>query len=207
MGVDSGLPDFRGPEGFWRAYPPLRQRGLTLPQVSTPGWFEHDPQFAWWFFGHRIELYRNTPPHNGFNILREWASRMPNGYFVFTSNVDGHFQKAGFDPERVIECHGSIQYMQCIDAHISDDIWEVPADFHLEVDMKTLRAKLPLPFGPPSFEESKRILARPNVLMFGDWGWIGDRTNAQHGRYTNYIAQLYDQHEPYVVIEMGMIIK
>ena len=22
MGVDSGLPDFRGPQGFWRAYPP-----------------------------------------------------------------------------------------------------------------------------------------------------------------------------------------
>jgi len=30
MGVDSGLPDFRGPEGFWRAYPPFRQRGLRF---------------------------------------------------------------------------------------------------------------------------------------------------------------------------------
>ena len=43
MGVDSGLPDFRGPEGFWRAYPPLKERGLTLPQVSTPAWFRERP--------------------------------------------------------------------------------------------------------------------------------------------------------------------
>ena len=35
MGVDSGLPDFRGPEGFWKAYPLLEKLGLTLPEVST----------------------------------------------------------------------------------------------------------------------------------------------------------------------------
>ena len=34
-------------------------------------------------------------------------------YFVFTSNVDGHFQKAGFDKEKVLECHGSINHYQC----------------------------------------------------------------------------------------------
>jgi NAD-dependent SIR2 family protein deacetylase len=28
MGVDSGLPDFRGPDGFWKAYPPYRHLGL-----------------------------------------------------------------------------------------------------------------------------------------------------------------------------------
>jgi len=35
MGVDSGLPDFRGPEGFWRAYPALRDRGIMLPSSLT----------------------------------------------------------------------------------------------------------------------------------------------------------------------------
>lgn len=33
IGVDSGLPDFRGPEGFWKAYPPLKKRNLTLPEM------------------------------------------------------------------------------------------------------------------------------------------------------------------------------
>ena len=36
MGVDSGLPDFRGPEGFWKAYPPFR--GQAFSAISTPHW-------------------------------------------------------------------------------------------------------------------------------------------------------------------------
>jgi hypothetical protein len=34
MGVDSGLPDFRGPEGFWRAYPALRHHGFSFRRLS-----------------------------------------------------------------------------------------------------------------------------------------------------------------------------
>ena len=33
IGVDSGLPDFRGQEGFWKVYPPLKEKGLSLPQM------------------------------------------------------------------------------------------------------------------------------------------------------------------------------
>ena len=35
MGCDSGLPDFRGPEGFWKAYPPIKEKGLTFPEVVS----------------------------------------------------------------------------------------------------------------------------------------------------------------------------
>ena len=35
VGVDSGLPDFHGPEGFWKAYPPYREKGLVLPDVVS----------------------------------------------------------------------------------------------------------------------------------------------------------------------------
>src|SRR5437868_6009551 len=45
MGVDSGLPDFRGPEGFWKAYPPFR--GKQFSDLSTPHWFKTDPSVAW----------------------------------------------------------------------------------------------------------------------------------------------------------------
>ena len=36
MGVDSGLPDFLGPEGFWKAYPMFRQRGVRFEDMATP---------------------------------------------------------------------------------------------------------------------------------------------------------------------------
>ena len=108
MGVDSGLPDFRGPQGFWRAYPPYERLGLHFVAVANPRWFVEDPELAWGFYGHRMGLYRRTEPHEGFAILRRWAERMPRGGFVYTSNVDGHFQRAGFDPDRIVEVHGTI---------------------------------------------------------------------------------------------------
>src|SRR5215471_1744008 len=92
MGVDSGLPDFRGNEGFWKAYPPFRKLGLTFIGLAQPYWYHSDPQQAWGFYGHRRNLYRATTPHEGFGILRRWAEKMRAGYFVFTSNVDGQFQ-------------------------------------------------------------------------------------------------------------------
>jgi NAD-dependent SIR2 family protein deacetylase len=92
MGVDSGLPDFRGPEGFWRAYPALKSRGLQLESTSTPHWFKSDRQFAWGFFGHRYNLYSKATPHHGFQIILNWGRQMESGYFAYTSNVDGHLQ-------------------------------------------------------------------------------------------------------------------
>ena len=113
MGVDSGLPDFRGKEGFWRAYPPYQRLGLDFVSLANPRWFAEDATLAWGFYGHRMGLYRRTTPHEGFAILRRWASRMSRGAFVFTSNVDGQFQRAGFAPERIVEVHGSFDGMQC----------------------------------------------------------------------------------------------
>src|SRR5215218_7251374 len=89
MGVDSGLPDFRGPKGFWRAYPPYRALGLRFEELADPVHFDADPELAWGFYGHRLALYRGTVPHAGFGVLLRWAQERPT--FVFTSNVDGQF--------------------------------------------------------------------------------------------------------------------
>ena len=113
MGVDSGLPDFRGREGFWNAYPPYQRLGLDFITLANPRWFTDDPTLAWGFYGHRMALYRQTTPHQGFSILHRWAKQMNRGAFVFTSNVDGQFQRGGFDPERIVEVHGSFDGMQC----------------------------------------------------------------------------------------------
>ena len=108
MGVDSGLPDFRGNQGFWRAYPPLN--GIPFEVMANPKKFEDNVRLAWGFYGHRLELYRKTVPHKGFSILQKWVQNKP--FFIYTSNVDGQFQKAGFSEDRIIEIHGSIHHLQ-----------------------------------------------------------------------------------------------
>ena len=193
MGVDSGLPDFRGTQGFWRAYPLYEKLGLDFASMANPRWFVQDPACAWGFYGHRLALYRETVPHQGFAVLRRLAERMTHGAFVFTSNVDGHFQKAGFAAERVVEIHGSIHLVQCT----AGCPGIAPADpFHVVLDPETLRAREPL----PRCERCGGLL-RPNILMFGDGGWDASRANAQEATLDAWLEAVGDAR--LLVVECG----
>jgi NAD-dependent SIR2 family protein deacetylase len=185
MGVDSGLPDFRGDHGFWRAYPPFEKMGLNFIDLANPRWFSSDPTLAWGFYGHRLNLYRVTEPHAGFAIFRRWSERMNHGAFVFTSNVDGHFQRAGFHPHQIVEIHGSIEWMQCT-RKCGEPLFAAAADGNdITVDETTMRAGEPLPVCPGC-----GALARPNVLMFGDPSWNGARTGDQWNRLDRWLQSL-----------------
>jgi len=196
MGVDSGLPDFRGNEGFWKAYPALKQAQLDFTEMASPRTFVQDPALAWGFYGHRLKLYRETRPHAGFSLLHAWAQAKPLDFRVFTSNVDGQFQKAGFDDSGIHECHGSIHHLQCMD-RCRDDIWSAES-FEPEVNEATCQLVSPMPKCPHCGG-----LARPNVMMFGDWGWLGQRSQGQAGRETNWLSALADQGVRMAVVEMG----
>lgn len=192
MGIASGLPDFRGPGGFWSVYPALGRARIAFESIANPAAFETDPRLAWGFYGHRLDLYRRTTPNAGFSLLRDLAKDMPHGIRAFTSNVDGHFQKAGFAPDQVCEIHGSIHHLQCT-AGSCQQIW--PADaFQPEIDADNCSLLGELPHCPHC-----GALARPNILMFGDWGWIDRRTTLQYQRLQQWLATV----ERLVCIEIG----
>jgi NAD-dependent SIR2 family protein deacetylase len=197
MGVDSGLPDFRGDQGFWRAYPPYEKLGLSFVEMANPDWFSRDPELGWGFYGHRFGLYRMTVPHHGFHILKKWGERMPRGFFVFTSNVDGQFQRAGFPPDRIVEVHGAIDWLQCT-ADCGIGIFEcAPSNPQpVQVDMHTMRAVGPLPSCPQC-----GAIARPNILMFGDWEWDGRRTGEQQRRLNCWLQEIRNAN--LAVVECG----
>ncbi len=192
MGVDSGLPDFRGNDGFWKAYPALGRAGLNFMAAASPQTFATHPTLAWGFYGHRLALYRATAPHAGFWLLQDWARRKPHGSFVFTSNVDGQFQKAGFDEARVAECHGSIHHLQCT-RPCGADIWDA-REFEPQVDIESCQLQNPTPRCPHC-----GALARPNILMFGDAHWLSQRTDAQERRLDTWLRTV----ERPVVLELG----
>jgi len=192
MGVDSGLPDFRGENRFWRAYPALKAEGIGFQDIANGKAFRSNPIRAWGFYGHRLNLYRRTVPHTGYDILRRWASEKEHGAFVFTSNVDGHFQKAGFPENSILECHGSIHFLQCSRA-CSYDVWSAD-EFQPEVDEKQCFLTSPLPDCPKCGS-----VARPNILMFDDWDWIETRTNRQRMRFEAWLLSV----ERLVVVELG----
>ena len=128
----------------------------------------------------------------GFALLQRWARALPHGVAVFTSNVDGHFQAAGFPDQWIEECHGSIHHLQC-SKPCTPDIW--PADGFLpHVDAE----RCELINEPPRCPHCG-ALARPNVLMFSDWEWVAGRQAEQHRRLQNWLARL----ERPVVVEIG----
>jgi len=140
---------------------------------------------AWAFYGHRLKMYRETTPHEGFNILLN----LPKEKFVFTSNVDGQFQKAGFSELNIVEIHGSIHYLQCTKP-CSNEIWE--NNENIEINEK---------FEALNFPKCKNcgIIARPNILMFGDFRFVEKRVNLQLARFEYWLQRVDDL----VIIEIG----
>ena len=192
IGVDSGLPDFRGNEGLWNHYPALGKQKMSFADIASPATFYENPKLAWGFYGHRLNLYRKTIPHEGFGILREIGGKMPDGIFVFTSNVDGQFQKAGFNPRNICEVHGSIHFLQCM-VNCDDDIWHADA-FQPKTDDENclLLSSMPRCSGCGG-------IARPNILMFNDCDWNDRRMARQRQSLEDWLEKV----ERLLVIELG----
>lgn len=195
MSVDSGLPDFRSRNGFWKAYPVLQAHNIPFYSISSPDAFFEMPRLAWAFCGHRMELYKNAIPHTGYNQLLEIGNAKKGKYFVYTSNIDGQFKKAGFDESRIDECHGSIQHLQC-SRKCTDEIWSA-GDLKIEID-ENFNALDPLPI----CQKCGSVL-RPNVLMHGDGFWLRYREGKQADRFFEWIHYLKNNNLKFVILEIG----
>lgn len=192
MNVDFGWPDYRDREGFQQAFPAYRALGFGFEDLARPSRFELDPGLAWGFYAQRLEAARRRVPHPGFAVLSRWRSLAPGGGFVVTSCVEGEFQRAGFDPQRMVESVGSIEWLQCAR---ECGAAPVPAPARLvEVDPETLRAREPFPTCAGC-----GALARPNVLLFGDWAWDMSRVTAQDEALRGWLSRA----RGLVVVECG----
>lgn len=184
IGVDSGLPDFRGKAGFWRAYPGFRDAGLDFQSIANAAAFLEHPERSWQFYRHRLQLYQNTRPHAGFPVLRRWCDERPMGGFVYTSNIDSHFQATGFAASQIVECHGSLEWLQCCKP-CHPEIW--PADVQ-----QLIRGSIPL---CPRCHGT----ARPNIMLFNDFAFLHQRADEQHQAFDAWFASLDNP----LVIEIG----
>lgn len=170
MGIDSGLPDFRGKEGLWKAYPFFKDTGMSFTDAASHQFFEDDPHKFWFFYGHRYNTYKETTSHEGYTILKEIAeTHFNSNYFCMTSNVDGHFLKSGFAPEKIYEVHGSLMHFQCYDCFSIQPREET--SIPLDLTSHTC------PTIPTCYLCGENV--RPNVLFFGDYYWISTRSDEQ----------------------------
>jgi len=192
MGVDSGLPDFRGSDAIWAKWLPAGVSKADVRLLTYASSFRQKPQAAWRFYSRAAQIFRQTAPHAGFSILRRWGERAAKGAFVFTSNVDGHFQLAGFPEDRVVECHGTINFMQCRD-RCSEVIWGADSLPFSAIEADDFSCDV-LPQCPHCGG-----LARPNLRLSDDAQWVTARMLAQYTRLQAWRTGI----QSLVVVELG----
>lgn len=170
MGVDSGLPDFRGNDGMW-----TKAKEDFVARATARG-FDDDPVPAWNFYINRIIQYRDVQPHDGYHQLLRAMLDHGKDYFVMTSNVDGHFHKAGYDPDRIHEIHGDLRHAQC-NQPCTRDVYPMPA----------FTAALASADEIPRCPRCQHIL-RPNVMMFSDSSLVWKNIDHGEDRYRAWAA-------------------
>jgi NAD-dependent deacetylase len=108
ISTDSGIPDFRGPKGLWTKDP-------TAEKMATLDAYVSDPDVRKRSWKWRLETQQNKrEPNDGHRALVD-LERAGHLDTLVTQNVDGLHQSAGSDPARVVEIHGTIQEVQCLD--------------------------------------------------------------------------------------------
>ena len=106
ISTDSGIPDFRGPNGLWKKSPDA-ERAATLQH------YLRDTELRERSWQNRARWINNNPqPNSGHRALVALEQRGAL-VAVITQNVDELHQRAGHDPSKVIEVHGSLHRSCC----------------------------------------------------------------------------------------------
>jgi NAD-dependent deacetylase len=142
VSTESGIPDFRSPNGIWAKYDPM--------EYATIAAFRRDPVKVWEFYALRFELLASAEPNEGHLALAE-LERRGLVEAVVTQNVDGLHQRAG--STAVVEVHGSIRSASCLGCGERVPLEEVVA---------ALR-DVPAPPCPRC-----GTVLKPDVVMFGE---------------------------------------
>lgn len=139
ISAESGIPTFRGKDGLWKQY--------RAEELATPYAFISNPRLVWEWYDWRRQLIADKQPNPAHQILAEWENIFPSLYII-TQNIDGLHHLAG--SRRVLELHGNIWKMRCLDEGIVIENRETP--------LKEL---------PPHCPRCQGLL-RPHVVWFGE---------------------------------------
>ena len=107
ISTDSGIPDFRGPNGIWTRDPEAARLSdidayVADPEIRRRAWLGRRDHPAW-----------TAEPNAGHRALVD-LERTGRLLAIVTQNIDGLHQRAGSDPARVVEVHGTIHEVQCL---------------------------------------------------------------------------------------------
>ncbi len=126
ISAESGIPTFRGPEGYWTVGSEVYQ-----PQeIATYRMFLKNPKEVWKWFLYRRGVCHKAKPNPGHQALVEMEELLANRFSLVTQNVDGLHLRAGNSMERTYQIHGNLDYMRC-SKECTDTLYPIPKDILL----------------------------------------------------------------------------
>jgi NAD-dependent deacetylase len=117
ISTDSGIQDFRGPNGLWTKDPEAEKRAQLRYYVAEP-----ELRKSGWRMRLDAPVFR-AEPNRGHVAIAERAKRL-GLHALITQNVDGLHQAAGLDPWKVVEVHGSAHEWKCLECERGGPIQE-----------------------------------------------------------------------------------
>jgi NAD-dependent deacetylase len=108
ISTDSGIPDFRGPQGLWTRNP-------AAEKMSDIRYYIADREVRKAAWKARLEHAAWTASPNAGHAALVALERRGKLHAVITQNIDGLHQRAGSSDERVIEVHGTVHGVVCLD--------------------------------------------------------------------------------------------
>lgn len=158
ISAESGIPTFRGPEGYWR----VGSTNYRPEELATYAAFRRMPEEVWAWYLYRRSVCRAARPNPAHASLVAAEAALGERFVLVTQNVDGLHLRAGSSLERTFQIHGNIDYLRFEDEHPK---------------VRPLPEGLPLDWPKARrLEDAERALltspsgawARPHVLFFDE---------------------------------------
>jgi NAD-dependent deacetylase len=107
ISTESGIPDFRGPQGLWTRDP-------KAEKMSTLQHYVADPEVRKLAWQNRLESPAWTAEPNAGHLALVGLERRGKLHTLITQNIDGLHRKAGSNPARIVEIHGTMREVVCL---------------------------------------------------------------------------------------------
>ena len=119
ISTNSGIPDFRGPQGIWKTSTPIYfQDFVSSKEKRIESWQRK--------FGNELSI-DTAVPNRGHNKVAEIMNKKDS--FLITQNVDNLHQDSGIADEKISELHGNATYAKCLDCHKRYDLIDLKSEF------------------------------------------------------------------------------
>ncbi len=123
ISAESGVPTFRGPEGYWR----IGSRNYQPTELATYSAFCQMPDQVWAWYLYRRSVCNAAQPNPSHIAVARFGNALDKRQVLITQNVNGLHLRAGSPLETTYQIHGNVDYMRC-SRECTPDVTAIPEE-------------------------------------------------------------------------------